>query len=651
MDQQRQAIELAEAWHNAAFTIMDVRYATMNPQDTQHSYRLPANGFLFACRGSALVNLDNQLYRTEKFHLLHAAKGSLLDIVASEDLFFYYLVLYKVSVALPERKEIKTTENGSAFGQQFGYVPGDPLSLLEKAELLYKQWQESSLFARLQAKATFCAFVAEALRQLQENNSVPLLGDDLVGQALRYMHEHYAEPIALDDLAGMLACSQRHLTRLFKQETGYSPIDYLIRYRMGKAKELLIRTDASLKQIAASVGYSDVYFFSRMFKKTTGQPPIRYKKEEKQNNHRPDNPLRLSESPIAARRRGRHTGNDDNNHYHYIGDGGLQMNRSTKHATALMLLLSLTLFVSACGGTNNSNALNAAASSNTSQQEQAAERVLTDGMGHEVKVPANPKRVLATYLEDHLVTLGVMPVAQWSVGEGSVQQYLQEKLKDIPTIPSELPFEEVMSYKPDLIIMDNAEMVEGDKYDKYSAIAPTFAVGDAKNNDWRQELLTVGDVLNKRAEAEQALADYEQKAEDAKEKLHQAVGEKSAAALWVTAKSVYVVNQNLSSGDVLYNDLGFKVPAAVQEISGSSEANWSSISLEKLAEIGADYLFIVNTRGVEKEDLLKDPVWAGIPAVKAEQVYDFDNSSSWLYTGAIANGQIIDDVLEYVIKS
>ncbi|SFD75875.1 iron complex transport system substrate-binding protein [Paenibacillus catalpae] len=646
MDQQQQVEELLSAWYSAAFTILDVRHVCLKPREQLQNYRLPANSFLFAYRGSALVELDGQPFITKSFRLLHGVKGSTLDVAAAEDLFVYYLILYKAALTLPEQKEKKSVTSGSVFGQTFGFEPGDPLSLLAKAELLGKQWHESDLLARIQTKATFFAFVTEALKQLQEQN-VPLTGGDLAGKVLRYMHVHYAEPINLEHLAGLLAFSQRHLTRLFKQQTGFSPIDYLVRYRMEKAKGLLTSTDASLQQIAASVGYPDVYFFSRMFKKITGQSPIKYKEEEML---RPNNPLGKSRYPIAARRRGGHTGNDDNNHYQRMG--GYQMRKGTKHATALILLLSLTLLMSACGGVNNSNtgSGNAAAANNTAQQEQATERVLTDGLGHEVKVPANPQRVLASYLEDHLVTLGVMPVAQWSVGEGSVQQYLQEKLKDIPAIPSELPFETVMSFDPDLIIIDNAEMVEGDKYDKYSAIAPTFTVGNGKNNDWRQELLTVGDILNKRAEAEKALAAYEQKAKDAKEKLQQAIGTKSAAALWVTAKSIYVVNQKLSSGDVLYNDLGFTVPAVVQEISASSEANWSTLSMEKLAELDADYLFIVNAKGVSKEELLKDPIWASVPAVKAGQVYEFDKSGSWLYTGAIANGQMIDDVLENAVK-
>ncbi|MNI94024.1 hypothetical protein D3C73_1520610 [compost metagenome] len=66
--------------------------------------------------------------------------------------------------------------------------------------------------------------------------------------------------------------------------------------------------------------------------------------------------------------------------------------------------------------------------------------------------------------------------------------------------------------------------------------------------------------------------------------------------------------------------------------------------------LGADHLFIVNARGITKEELVKDPIWANIPAVKNNHVYDYDNQHSWLYTGTIANTQIIDDVVSSVLN-
>ncbi|WP_018750107.1 ABC transporter substrate-binding protein [Paenibacillus sanguinis] len=339
------------------------------------------------------------------------------------------------------------------------------------------------------------------------------------------------------------------------------------------------------------------------------------------------------------------------------------MKRNAKFMLALALLLGLTLIVGACGskdtttpatGNDASSASNTAGEQNANQNpadSEAAEREVTDGLGNKVAVPAHPQRVLASYLEDHLVALGVTPVAQWSIGDGtSLQAYLQDSLKDVPPVPFDLPFEAVMSFDPDLIILDSADMATGDKYEQYSKIAPTYVVGAEQNNDWRKELLVIGDVLNKSEEAQKALDEYEAKATQAKESIQQKLGDVSAAVIWMTEKNNFIVNEKLSSGDVIYSDLGMKVPAQVHEISKAAEANWNPISKEVLAELEADYLFIINDTSMTKEQMQADPIWSGIPAVKNGHVYENARDSSWLYTGVVANSRIIDDILNSIVS-
>lgn len=322
----------------------------------------------------------------------------------------------------------------------------------------------------------------------------------------------------------------------------------------------------------------------------------------------------------------------------------------------LMQLLGAGLLVvslAACGDTEDEQAepqQNDQAGQETND-ETASERVLTDAMGHEVTIPANPERVIASYLEDNLVALGITPVAQWSVNDGaSIQGYLQGELEGVPTIPHDLPFEAVQQLSPDLIIMDSASMVEGGKYDQYNKIAPTYVIGTEVNNDWRDELLRVGEVFGKEDEAKKVLEEYETKAKEAKTQIESAVGNPSAAAIWLVGGSFFVVSDTLSSGAVMYQDLGLEVPKVVQEISASAESNWNAISLEKLVELDADYLFLINSDSASGSTALNEALWKNIPAVKAGNVFEFTPDESWLYTGAIANGQIIDNIIKSIVK-
>lgn len=279
------------------------------------------------------------------------------------------------------------------------------------------------------------------------------------------------------------------------------------------------------------------------------------------------------------------------------------------------------------------------------------EQVLTDAMGNEVTIPANPDRVIASYLEDYLLALGITPVAQWAIHDGaSIQDYLQEDLKDVPTIPYDLPFEVVTSFSPDLLIMSSADMVEGEKYEQYSKIAPTYVLDLENNSDWREKLLKIGEVFDKKDEAEKVLVTYDEKATESKQLLKDSMENQSVAAIWLVNNTFFIVSDKVSSGVVLYDDLGLEKPNVVKEISTTATDNWSEISLEKLAELDADHLFLVNSDKGNGAKMLEDPIWKDIPAVKKGQIYEYEADSAWLYSGPIANRQIIDDVMTSLIK-
>lgn len=321
------------------------------------------------------------------------------------------------------------------------------------------------------------------------------------------------------------------------------------------------------------------------------------------------------------------------------------INRNKRFVLVFMSLIVLSICLAACGGnkTNNTPAATVAPT------DAPTERKLTDALGNEVTIPANPQRVIGSYLEDHLVAIGIKPVAQWSVPNG-IQDYLHDSLADVPTIPYDLPFEAVTSFEPDLILMAYDANVEGDKFAQYSKIAPTFTIGDKLIADWRATLLKVGEVFGKSAEAQKALDEYDAKAKAAKEKLQSAIPGESAAALWFVQGNFYIVSEKLSSGDLLYNQLGLTVPEVVKEVSATGTGNWNAISLEKLAELDADHLFLVNSGTDADSQALSDPIWKNIPAVKNGKIYEYPSTSSWLYAGTIAYSQVIDDVLESIVK-
>lgn len=93
-----------------------------------------------------------------------------------------------------------------------------------------------------------------------------------------YMETHYQEKISLDQIAANMYLSSYYISKIFKSETGDTPINFLISLRMKKARELLdADQDSSIQEVAAAVGYEDAYHFSKLFKKYYGLSPLYYK--------------------------------------------------------------------------------------------------------------------------------------------------------------------------------------------------------------------------------------------------------------------------------------------------------------------------------------------------------------------------------------
>jgi two-component system response regulator YesN len=100
-----------------------------------------------------------------------------------------------------------------------------------------------------------------------------------IRKAKNYIGEHFSGVIKLDDVANLVHLTPVYFSSLFKKETGVNFRDYLITYRIEKAKEMLIRDDGpSVRHIANEVGYKDAKSFAKLFKKTVGIQPSLYRK-------------------------------------------------------------------------------------------------------------------------------------------------------------------------------------------------------------------------------------------------------------------------------------------------------------------------------------------------------------------------------------
>lgn len=99
---------------------------------------------------------------------------------------------------------------------------------------------------------------------------------DKIAPALEYIAKNYNKKIKNDELAEVCGISCVYFRKIFSEVIGSSPINHVHEIRIQKAKEMLKSDYGNITDIALSLGYSDVYDFSRVFKKIVGVPPSKY---------------------------------------------------------------------------------------------------------------------------------------------------------------------------------------------------------------------------------------------------------------------------------------------------------------------------------------------------------------------------------------
>ena len=101
--------------------------------------------------------------------------------------------------------------------------------------------------------------------------------DKRIEEALDYISRHICEDIDLDKLALETCLSKDHFIRIFKKETGMTPLKFINQKKIERAQLMLVTQPVSVKNIALALAYEDFSYFNRLFKKTTGFTPKDYR--------------------------------------------------------------------------------------------------------------------------------------------------------------------------------------------------------------------------------------------------------------------------------------------------------------------------------------------------------------------------------------
>ncbi|HBJ01047.1 MAG TPA: hypothetical protein DDY89_09670, partial [Lysinibacillus sp.] len=371
----------------------------------------------------------------------------------------------------------------------------------------------------------------------------------------------------------------------------------------------------SIRDIAMGVGYHDVYYFSRLFKKRVGISPIKFRQKEQIDRLVKDSPSMSERYSIV-----------DWNFQDYIENGyqykGRKYESMNKRglSTIATLFLCLTLLLSACSNGTSTNTGSEGKTSVAQTATKSQTKVVSTIKG-DVEIPVNPERVVVMYYTGDVLAFGVTPVGSSKIQDGAA---FEEALKTVESLGEwfEPNVEAVIQLKPDVIIIPKNEEL----YGQMKKIAPTIVIDDATTS-LDQRLEKIGEVLGKEKEAKDLLTNFYTKVEDSKEQLKAAGVLDKTVSIMEGGKGKMSVVTSYTFGrgsQALYEYLGMRAPEIIQQKIDDKNNTQEAIdvSLEVLTEYAGDYVFRSSYEGMV--DLTDHPVWSAIPAVKEGRLVEID---------------------------
>lgn len=268
-------------------------------------------------------------------------------------------------------------------------------------------------------------------------------------------------------------------------------------------------------------------------------------------------------------------------------------------------------------------------------------------------IPENPQRIV-TITDSDLDAVLALDVAPVGITNGRGQmtpaRYLLDYLpEDVEVVGNFFTpnVELLLALEPDLILA--AGLGDPAVLEQLNAIAPTVDTYSA-GWDWQTHFRTVAAALNKSAEAEQFLANYDARIETLQDTLADHLGEQFIVARW-SAEGPQVMAPITFVSAVLF-DLGLTSPEAIPELQ-AGHAHSAPLSLETLGVIDVDWAF-VGTLQAEGEavealaEVIENPLFQALEVVQNEQLFVIDGSLWTSSGGPLATLMVLDDVEEAI---
>lgn len=230
---------------------------------------------LLICGGSGRYLVGETFYDVRAGDLVLYNSGVVHDEFSSADDAIFSYCAAIAGLRLPGLRENAFIADGAPALLHAGEEAEDMRLLLD---MMYRYLLEDRPDCETLCHHLTLALLGRVLRLTGDARDPAEAEPRTLGRQVQaFIDGHFSEPLTLQDMGRALHVSPYYLSHAFKEASGYSPTQYLLRRRIGEAQNLLISTDLSMAKISEQVGFETQNYFNLQFSKHVGMPPGKFR--------------------------------------------------------------------------------------------------------------------------------------------------------------------------------------------------------------------------------------------------------------------------------------------------------------------------------------------------------------------------------------
>lgn len=248
----------------------EVKYSSIINRTLQH------HELILITEGKGHIRVPHKSYQLKEGTLLYLRPNVQYSIdVDSVEPICFFSVHFSYAIVGFENDRWDITDEVDTLPLDFVQNLKDYYLINNAFKKLVENWMAKLPNYEFIAKILFQELLFEIFQNIKNNNN-NYSASLKVDKVIEYMIHNINNKITLTELSELVCLSPAYLSRVFKETTGYSVIEFFNKIKVDKAKELIIDGDKKIKEVAKILGFTDEFYFSRIFKKIEGISPLEF---------------------------------------------------------------------------------------------------------------------------------------------------------------------------------------------------------------------------------------------------------------------------------------------------------------------------------------------------------------------------------------